>query len=126
MQVQGHEPVYVPRLDTPNPFVAASRDEDKVRGGNAYALLASAARLNEPRVRELIALAKSAQGAVWSAGGTPSAPTTIEGIDRARELLEALEFGLGALLPPVNIRIKLPPLAGARSLSGKSAQRKAA
>ena len=114
-QTQFSELVQLPRLDTANPFVQASRDEDEVRGGNAYALLAAAAQLNQPRVRELIARARSAQA------GLEAGETVF-----VMQALQALEFGLGALLPPVNVRIKLPQLAGARSLSGRGAQKKAA
>jgi hypothetical protein len=87
----------VPHLDTANPFVVASEEQ--------YALLAAAAKLNEPRVRELIALAADAEKAIVA--GEP-----------ALAKIEALRFGLGALLPPANIRISTR-LAALISQSGK-------
>jgi hypothetical protein len=97
-----------PRLESENPFVRASREPEDALRAAKLAVLDQAAVLNEPRVRELIALARTAQ----------------EEPAYAQHLCERIAFGLGALLPRVNIRIRVP-LEGARSLSGKSARKAA-
>lgn len=85
-------------LKSENPFVSAA-------GAGDYGALAAAAVLNEERVRELIAITL----AVERAENLPG---------ELGEWIQAVRLGLGALLPPVNITIRLP-LSGARSLSGR-------
>jgi hypothetical protein len=85
----------VPRLATGNPFVEAECDPDTVAGPlTTYGLLVAAAGRNEARVRELIGLVLRARQSLER-----DEPAL------AAHQLEAIEFGLGALLPPVNIRI---------------------
>jgi hypothetical protein len=103
-----HTLIAAPSLDSENPFVRASREPEDALRAAKVAVLDQAAVLNERRVRELIALARSAQ----------KEPAY------AQDLLERIAFGLGALLPRVNIRIRVP-LEGARSLSGKNARKAA-
>lgn len=112
------------KADTPLPVPPILATQNELAAcephGERYQLLASAAQINQPRVRELIALAKGALGKLPPSHlGADCAPTG-EDIDRARELLAALEFGLGALLPPANIHIKAR-LAELISQSGRKA-----
>ena len=88
----------------------ASRDpEGKIDAPRTnYELLARAAQLNEPRVRELIALAREIHGALEEPTGLVDYAAALDrSLERCQANVRALEFGLGALLPPVQVRLRV-------------------
>lgn len=95
--------IVAPQLDTVSPLIAAERENDPER----FARIAAAARHTEPRVRELIGLVREARGVLHA-----------EGVHDVDDPLERIEFGLGGLLPPANIRISAK-LANLISQSGR-------
>lgn len=88
------------QLRTENPFVEASRRDGAV-GEADYQVLLAAARLNEARVREALELIAEARRAYWD--------ESEEGHVQAS--LDAAAFALGALLPPVNIKVNAALMA---------------
>lgn len=94
-------PPSVPNLRTPSPTVVFQPGSDQ------YTVLACAAGLNEPRVRETLALLSSAQTAL-----ADNAPLL------AAEQVRAAHFAIAALLPPANVRIRMS-LEELKSLSGR-------
>ena len=86
-----------PKLATENPFVEASRRGDEL-GAADYQTLLAASRLNEARVREALSLIAAVRQYIEDEDVWMS-------IDRR---LEAAAFALGALLPPVSIKLAVP------------------
>lgn len=99
------EYIIPPQLETESPLVTAGNSGD----AELYAILAAAAKNSEPRVRELIALVKEARAVLHA-----------DGVHDADSPLARLEFGLGGLLPPIGVTIKLRA-ADVKSLTGRPA-----